>query len=137
MQGEQRLFIGKSQWHVYRPNNNKMLTKQRLMLIMARIQTKQINADFLLGNSRSHIARYTPNCYIAVISAIKASRRTANMSTNKNDGRFVRLPVDLLTKLAEIAQREDRSVAGTVRALVRDGIARRTPNSSPAGACNE
>jgi hypothetical protein len=48
------------------------------------------------------------------------------MSTNKNDGRFVRLPVDLLTKLAEIAQREDRSVAGTVRALVREGIARRS-----------
>jgi hypothetical protein len=49
------------------------------------------------------------------------------MSTNeKADQQFVRLPRDLYYKLVEIAEREDRSVAGTVCNIVREAIARRT-----------
>ena len=49
------------------------------------------------------------------------------MSTNeKADQQFVRLPSDLYYKLVEIAEREDRSVAGTVRNIVREAIARWT-----------
>jgi hypothetical protein len=49
------------------------------------------------------------------------------MTTNKKrDESFVRLPKDLYAKLAEIAEREDRSVASAVRTLIREGIARRT-----------
>ena len=47
-------------------------------------------------------------------------------TTEKADQQFVRLPRDLYYKLVEIAEREDRSVAGTVRNIVREAIARRT-----------
>ena len=47
-------------------------------------------------------------------------------TTKKRDEQFVRLPRDLYAQLAEIAEREDRSVAGTVRSFVREGIARRS-----------
>jgi hypothetical protein len=47
-------------------------------------------------------------------------------TTQKRDECFIRLPRDLYAQLAEIAEREDRSVAGTVRRFVREGIERRT-----------
>jgi hypothetical protein len=44
------------------------------------------------------------------------------------------LPRDLYTQLVEIAEREDRSVAGTVRHFVREGIARRTEQRARGAA---
>jgi hypothetical protein len=56
------------------------------------------------------------------------------MSTTKKDERFVRLPADIYAKLIDIAKREDRSVAGTVRRFVREGIERRTEQGTRGAA---
>ena len=55
-------------------------------------------------------------------------------TTEKADQQFIRLPRELYAKLAEIAEREDRSVAGTVRNIVRVAIARRTEQAASGAA---
>jgi hypothetical protein len=55
-------------------------------------------------------------------------------TTKKRDEQFVRLPRDLYAQLIDIAEREDRSVAGTVRSIVGEGIARRTMPPQRRGA---
>jgi hypothetical protein len=55
-------------------------------------------------------------------------------TTEKADQQFVRLPRELYYKLVEIAEREDRSVAGTVRNIVREAIARRTEQGTRGAA---
>jgi hypothetical protein len=69
----------------------------------------------------------TAGCYVVLVSYYYTSKENDIMTTTKKrDEQFVRLPRDLYAQLAEIAEREDRSVAGTVRSIVREGIARRS-----------
>ena len=42
------------------------------------------------------------------------------------ESRFVRIPADLYQEVIAVAKEDDHSVASTVRALVRDGLKRRT-----------
>jgi hypothetical protein len=47
-------------------------------------------------------------------------------TTTKRDECFIRLPRDLYDQLADVAKREDRSVAGTIRTIIREGLQHRT-----------
>jgi Arc-like DNA binding domain len=76
--------------------------------------------------------KQTLSCYLF---SIKQTMENDIMTTSqKRDDQFVRLPKDLFDQLAEIAKLEDRSVAGTVRHIVREGIARRTTEQDVRGA---
>jgi predicted DNA-binding protein len=55
-------------------------------------------------------------------------------TTKQRDEQFVRLPRDLYDKLAEIAAREDRSIAGCVRHIIRAGIAQRAEQAALGAA---
>jgi hypothetical protein len=50
-------------------------------------------------------------------------------TTTKRDECFIRLPRALYDQLAEVAEREDRSIAGTIRTIIREALQDRTPFS--------
>jgi hypothetical protein len=45
--------------------------------------------------------------------------------TEKTDDRFVRIPEDLYRQLRKIAASEDRSIASTLRVIVREALMQR------------
>jgi hypothetical protein len=55
------------------------------------------------------------------------------MTANRKEEVFVRIPKSLYEQLAEIAAREDRSVTGCVRSMVRAGIAQRSEQAAARG----